>query len=71
MLDADIIALSEVDKNTRRSGKVYQLSELKKLTVMYGIFVKSINFESGEYSIAVLSRYPISKKNAPLTLTKS
>ncbi|VUS80881.1 endonuclease/exonuclease/phosphatase family protein [Klebsiella spallanzanii] len=61
-LDADIIALSEVDKNTQRSGKVDQLSELKRLTGMYGVFGKAIDFEGGEYGIAVLSRYPISKE---------
>lgn len=61
-LDADIIALSEVDKNTQRSGKVDQLAELKKLTGMYGVFGKAIDFEGGEYGIAILSRYPISKE---------
>lgn len=58
-LNADVIALSEVDKNTRRSGNVDQLATLKKLTGMYGAFGKAIDFEGGEYGIAVLSRYPI------------
>lgn len=61
-LNADIIALSEVDKNTRRSGNVDQLERLKKLTGMYGVFGKAIDFEGGEYGIAVLSRYPITRQ---------
>jgi endonuclease/exonuclease/phosphatase family metal-dependent hydrolase len=63
-LNADIIALSEVDKNTRRSGGVNQLEQLKKLTGMYGVFGKTIDFEGGEYGIAVLSRYPITRHEA-------
>lgn len=61
-LNVDIIALSEVDKNTRRSGNVDQLEKLKKLTGMYGAFGKAIDFEGGEYGIAVLSRYPITRQ---------
>jgi endonuclease/exonuclease/phosphatase family metal-dependent hydrolase len=61
-LNADVIALSEVDKNTRRSGNVDQLATLKKLTGMYGAFGKAIDFEGGEYGIAVLSRYPITRQ---------
>lgn len=61
-LNVDIIALSEVDNNTRRSGNVDQLEKLKKLTGMYGAFGKAIDFEGGEYGIAVLSRYPITRQ---------
>lgn len=61
-LNADVIALSEVDINTRRSGNIDQLATLKKLTGMYGAFGKAIDFQGGEYGIAVLSRYPVTRQ---------
>jgi len=56
---ADIALLQEVDRFTTRSGKVDQPAVLKKLTGMYGAFGKSLDFQGGEYGIAVLSRWPI------------
>jgi endonuclease/exonuclease/phosphatase family metal-dependent hydrolase len=56
----DLVALQEVDVNTIRSGKgINQAKELARLTGMYYYFSKAIDFQGGDYGVAVLSRYPI------------
>jgi endonuclease/exonuclease/phosphatase family metal-dependent hydrolase len=57
--DAHLVLLQEVDRNTERSGKIDQLAELERLTSMRGAFGKSLDYQGGEYGIAVLSRWPI------------
>jgi endonuclease/exonuclease/phosphatase family metal-dependent hydrolase len=57
--DPDVVALQEVDRNTTRTGKVDQASELGRLTGMFSIFAKAIDFEGGEYGQAMLSRFPL------------
>lgn len=56
---ADIVLLQEVDRNTARSGNVDQLAELTRRTGMHGVFGKSLDYQGGEYGIAILSRWPI------------
>ena len=56
---AGIVMLQEVDNKTRRSGGVDQLSRLRELTGMHGVFGKAIEYDGGEYGIAILSRWPI------------
>ncbi len=64
-IDADIVGLQEVDKNTRRSGvKVHQVELLaKSLGYPYWSFDKLIDFQGGEYGMAILSRYPITSSS--------
>lgn len=58
----DLVALSEVDNKTRRSGAtVDQAKELGRLTGMYYYFTKAMDYQGGEYGDAVLSRFPISE----------
>lgn len=57
--DADLVALQEVDKNTTRSGNVNQAAVLANLTGMYYYFSRSIDYQGGEYGVAILSKYPI------------
>lgn len=58
----DLVALSEVDKFTRRSGTtVDQAKELGRLTGMFYYFTKAMDFDGGEYGDAVLSKFPIIK----------
>ncbi len=57
--DPDIVALQEVDRNTKRTGHVDQASELARLTGMYSTFAKAIDFEGGEYGQTILSRFPL------------
>lgn len=56
---ADIVLLQEVDRGTRRSGDVDQLATLMRLTGMHGVFGKSLDYQGGDYGIAILSRWPI------------
>ncbi len=55
----DLVALQEVDNQTKRTGGVDQAAELAKLTNLHGRFAKQIDYEGGEYGQAILSKYPI------------
>ncbi len=56
----DLVALQEIDVHTKRSGiNLDQAKELGKLTGMNYYFSKSIDYEGGEYGVAILSRFPI------------
>lgn len=58
-INPDIVALQEIDVNTERSGKGHQAKELARLTGMpYSYFVKTIDYQGGDYGIAILSKYP-------------
>ena len=56
---ADIVLLQEVDRNTTRSGKVDQPATLARLTGFNVAFGKSLDFQGGQYGIAVMSRWRI------------
>jgi endonuclease/exonuclease/phosphatase family metal-dependent hydrolase len=58
-LDADIVMLQEVDRRTARAGGADHLAELERLTGMHAAFGKSLDYQGGDYGIAVLSRWPI------------
>lgn len=57
---ADIVLLQEVDRGTARSGNVDQLARLTELTGYHGVFGKTLDYQGGEYGIAILSKGPIS-----------
>jgi endonuclease/exonuclease/phosphatase family metal-dependent hydrolase len=57
----DLIALQEVDRGTKRANGVDQLTELSRLTGMYGVFGKAMDYQGGAYGVAVLSRTPIGR----------
>jgi endonuclease/exonuclease/phosphatase family metal-dependent hydrolase len=56
---ADIALLQEVDRGTRRSGQVDQPAALAASTGFAVAFGKTLDYDGGEYGIAVLSRWPI------------
>lgn len=58
-LRADIVTLNEVDKNTARSGNVDQAAYIAQKLGMHYIFGKAIDFDGGEYGVAILSKFPI------------
>jgi endonuclease/exonuclease/phosphatase family metal-dependent hydrolase len=60
---ADLVALQEVDVNTKRGGGVDQAKELGRLTGLNAVFGKAIDYENGEYGQAILSRWPISSRS--------
>ena len=57
--EPDLIALQEVDRGTQRSGRVDQTEVLAALLEMHGEFGRAIDFQGGEYGVAVLSRWPL------------
>ena len=58
-LSPDLVTLQEVDKNCTRSGSVDLTRELAGILKMEGRFGKFMDFQGGEYGMAVLSRVPI------------
>ena len=57
----DLAALQEIDVNTGRSGKFNQAEEIAKKLGMNFFFAKAIDYDGGEYGVAILSKYPISE----------
>lgn len=62
-LDADVVLLQEVDKNTVRSGNVDQMAWLATNTLGMSnyTFEKHYDYDSGEYGLGILSKYPLSE----------
>ena len=58
-LDADVVALEEVDRNMHRSGNVDQAAVLAKKLHASHVFVGAWDDDKGSYGIALLSRLPI------------
>jgi endonuclease/exonuclease/phosphatase family metal-dependent hydrolase len=59
---ADVALLQEVDRGTRRSGQVDQPDVLARSTGFAVAFGKTLDYDGGEYGIAVLSRWPIAQQ---------
>jgi endonuclease/exonuclease/phosphatase family metal-dependent hydrolase len=55
----DLLALQEVDSKCERSRRVDEPQELAAQTGMQAAFGKTIDWQGGDYGIAILSRYPI------------
>jgi endonuclease/exonuclease/phosphatase family metal-dependent hydrolase len=60
-LDCDIAGIQEVDFGSTRSGRVNQTAFLGRQLGMYGAFSKFMDFQGGEYGIAIFSRLPVRK----------
>lgn len=56
---ADIIGLQEVDLNCKRSGSVNQPRELGRKLNMHAAFGAFMDYDGGQYGMAILSRYPL------------
>ena len=63
-LDADIIALQEVDNQARRSGGVDQAAWLAERLGMHSAYGSFMQFQGGRYGLAILSRRPILSHDA-------
>jgi len=59
---ADVALLQEVDRGTRRSGQIDQPDFLARRTGFAVAFGKTLDYDGGEYGIAVLSRWPIAQQ---------
>ena len=58
-LDADVIALQEVDEGARRSGGIDQAGWFGERLGMHAAFGAFMDFQDGRYGLAILSRHPI------------
>ncbi len=56
---ADVVALQEVDAGTKRSGEGNQAKILAGKTGLHYQFFKAIDYDGGDYGIAILSRYKL------------
>lgn len=55
----DLVAVEEVDVNTKRDGNINEAELLAKKTGMNHFFAKTINYDGGQYGILILSKFPI------------
>jgi endonuclease/exonuclease/phosphatase family metal-dependent hydrolase len=60
-LDADLVALQEVDDRAARSGGVDQATELAQRLGMRAAFGPFMDYQGGRYGMAILSRYPFAE----------
>jgi len=60
-LKPDLVALQEIDHTCTRSGSVDQAALLGDLLGMHHRFGAFMDFQGGQYGMAVLSRFPIQK----------
>jgi endonuclease/exonuclease/phosphatase family metal-dependent hydrolase len=58
-MQADLIALQEVDLRMRRSGVVDQPGTLATALSFHHVFAASIKWSGGDYGLALLSRWPL------------
>jgi endonuclease/exonuclease/phosphatase family metal-dependent hydrolase len=58
-LDADIVALQEVDERVERSGSEDQAARLGQLLGMHHAFGSFMDYQGGRYGLAILSRCAI------------
>lgn len=58
-LKADVIGLQEVDNGAKRSGSVKQPEELGKRLSMHHAFGAFMDFDGGQYGLAILSKHPL------------
>ena len=58
-LNPDVVGLQEIDFNARRSGNVNQAAVMGKELGMHAAFGPFMDFQGGQYGMAVLTRFPI------------
>ena len=60
-MHADFIGLQEVDNKVRRSDSVDQTQTLGQALGMHSAFGSFMDYQGGQYGLALLSKYPITK----------
>ncbi len=58
-VDPDLVALQEVDVRTARVGGRDLAADLGRRTQLHPLFARAMDYDSGEYGVAILSRYPV------------
>lgn len=56
---ADLVGLQEVDRGVKRTEGKDEIAELAKMTEMHSAFAHNLDYQGGQYGVAILSRYPI------------
>ena len=57
----DVVGLQEVDFYTKRSGNIDIVLELGRKTNMVPLFARAMEYDNGEYGVAILSRFTFIK----------
>ena len=55
----DLVGLQEVDRGVKRTEGKDEIAELGKLTAMNCAFAHNLDYQGGQYGVAILSRFPI------------
>jgi endonuclease/exonuclease/phosphatase family metal-dependent hydrolase len=63
-LNPDIVGLQEVDNRVRRSGNVDQAAELGRLLGLNHSFGAFMDYQGGQYGMAILTRRPVVSSRA-------
>src|SRR5262249_38096191 len=54
-----LVGLQEVDRGVKRTQGVDEIAELARLTGMQYAFAHNLDYQGGQYGVAILSRFPI------------
>ncbi|HWN09245.1 MAG TPA: endonuclease/exonuclease/phosphatase family protein [Pyrinomonadaceae bacterium] len=57
----DLVGLQEVDRGVKRTEGKDEIAELAKMTEMHSAFAHNLDYQGGQYGVAILSRFPITK----------
>jgi endonuclease/exonuclease/phosphatase family metal-dependent hydrolase len=57
----DLVGLQEVDRGVERTQRVDEIAELAARTKMQYAFAHNLDYQGGQYGVAILSRFPILK----------
>jgi endonuclease/exonuclease/phosphatase family metal-dependent hydrolase len=55
----DLVGLQEVDRGVQRTGGIDEIAQLAQMTRMEYAFAHNLDFQGGQYGVAILSRFPI------------
>src|SRR6266550_219664 len=55
----DLVGLQEVDRGVKRTEGKDEIAELAKMTEMRYAFAHNLEYQGGQYGVAILSRFPI------------
>lgn len=55
----DLVGLQEVDRGVKRTEGKDEIAELANMTGMHSAFAHNLDFQGGQYGVAILSRHPI------------
>jgi endonuclease/exonuclease/phosphatase family metal-dependent hydrolase len=57
----DLVGLQEVDRGVKRTEGKDEIAELAQMTQMHFTFAHNLDYQGGQYGVAILSRFPITR----------